>query len=124
ASEIAHMTAGDVVCAAPTATHERGDDAWTAEEHTAALSAAPKVYDPRRVVTADAVGAGFGLDAGAPAEPLASLLVRFFAAIEGSARATSGVGYVRLRPRSIVRAQVVRTAANTWEKAHRPRESP
>jgi hypothetical protein len=120
AHEIAEMIAGNVVCPAPTATHERGDDTWTAQEHAAALAAAPKIYDARRVTTADAVGTGYALEAGATEEPIAAFFTPFLAAIEASARAKEAFGYVRFHPGAIVRAQVVRTAASSWRKAHPP----
>jgi hypothetical protein len=118
AQELAHPIAGDLVCPQPTATHERGDDVWTALEQKAALAGAQKVNDPRRVVTADAVGTGYALETGAAEEPAGAFLSPFMATIEANARAKDSLTYLRLHPASTVRAQVVRTAAHAWHKAH------
>jgi hypothetical protein len=44
ARELAHFRAGDLVCPHPTATHERGDDEWTAQEQRKATETAASVY--------------------------------------------------------------------------------
>jgi hypothetical protein len=124
AEEIAQMTAGSIVCPTPTATHERGDDTWTPQEHASALAAAAKLYDAPRVVTADAVGTAYALDAGANEEPTAAFFTPLLAAVESSARARESFGYVRFHPGATVRAQVVRTAANSWRKTHPTKKAP
>jgi hypothetical protein len=55
ASELARLRAGDLVCAHPTATKERGDDEWTPAEQRTAAEAARTIYptnQPARDATA------------------------------------------------------------------------
>jgi hypothetical protein len=118
AVEVAHMLAGDVVCPHPTATHERGDDVWTSQEHAAALATATASHSPRSVVTADAVGTGFALAAGESEDAMAAFLSPFLAAVEPSPGARDAFTYLRLHPSSAVRAQIVRTAAAAYRAQH------
>jgi hypothetical protein len=53
--EVAHLLAGELVCPNPTATHEKGDDEWTAEERERALDGASRIYTPDSVLAADAL---------------------------------------------------------------------
>jgi hypothetical protein len=53
--EVAHLLAGELVCPNPTATHEKGDDEWTAEEREHALDGASRIYTPSSVLAADAL---------------------------------------------------------------------
>jgi len=111
AAEAAHMLAGDLVCTAPTATHERGDDVWTGQEHATAFAAAAKVHDTRHVVVADARGTGIALAAGESESAMVSFLMPLMAAIELSTNARASFGYARLHPGALVRTEIVRTAA-------------
>jgi hypothetical protein len=118
AAEVAHALAGDVTCPHPTATHERGDDVWTSQEHAAALRIAMASHTPRSVVTADAVGTGLALTAGEREDALAAFLAPFLAAVEPSPSARDAFTYLRLHAGSAVRAQVVRTAAADVRAKH------
>ena len=120
ATEAAHMTAGDLVCPRPTATHERGDDEWTASEQAAALSAARAVHDPRRVFTADAHGAALATRAGEAEDAYAGLLTPVFAAMEASETARASAPYLAHHPSSGVRALIVKTAARREKEPKSP----
>ena len=111
ATEVAHMTAGDLVCPSPTATHERGDDEWTATEHAAALAISGTVHEARRVVTADAHGAALAAEAGAADDAYVALLMPLLAGVEANPLARASMPYLDLHRSEAVRAQIVRTAA-------------
>ncbi len=112
ATELAHMAAGDLTCARPTATHERGDDEWTAAEHESALAAAQTVHSLTRVAVADARGAELAAQAGEPEGPYLALLLPLLGAVEASAQARAAVPYVVHHPNQAVRAQIAQTAVS------------
>jgi hypothetical protein len=109
ATEVAHMTAGDLVCGRPTATHERGDDEWTAQEQEAALAVSREVHEVRRVATADARGAAFASDAGESDAGYVALLVPLLAAVEATPNGRASMPYVDMHKNQAVRAQIVQT---------------
>jgi hypothetical protein len=111
ATELAHMTAGDLVCASPTATHERGDDEWTANERELALATTRAVHEAKRVAVADARGAGLAAEAGEAEGPYVALLMPLLSAVEASASGRASVPYVEHHQNQVVRAQIVQTAA-------------
>ncbi len=123
ATEIAHMTAGDLVCASPTATHERGDDEWTTKERDAALAATRDVHEARHVATADARGAALATEAGEPEGPYIALLMPLLAAVEASASGRASVPYVEHHQNQAVRAQIVQTAAMRARGPGKPQET-
>jgi hypothetical protein len=118
AAEVAHVLAGDVRCPHPTATHERGDDVWTPEEHRAALRQASAFHTPKNVVTADVLGTQLALAAGEPEDAIASFLSPFCATVERNAVGRDVFTYLQLHPSSSVRAQIVRTAAASYRAHH------
>ncbi len=109
ATEVSHMTAGDLVCGHPTATHERGDDEWTPSEHEAALAATRIVHEARHVATADAHGASLAAETGERDGGYVALLMPLMAAIEASATGRASVPYVEHHQNQAVRAQIVQT---------------
>jgi hypothetical protein len=111
ATELAHMTAGDLVCANPTATRERGDDEWTAKEQDAALAATRAVHDAKHVASADARGAALAAEAGESEAPYVALLMPLLSGVEASANGRASVPYVEHHQNQAVRAQIVQTAA-------------
>ena len=109
ATEVSHMTSGDLVCGRPTATHERGDDEWTAQEHEAALAVSREVHEVRRVATADARGAALASDAGESDAGYVALLVPLLAAVEATANGRASMPYVEMHKNQAVRAEIVQT---------------
>ncbi len=112
ARELTHFRAGDLVCAHPTATHENGDDVWTASEQRHALETARSLY-PGRATPRDEEATTRVLEAGRTEEGALGLL-RFFAQLEaeGSANAKRFVPtYLVQHPGSSARAAAVKTAA-------------
>jgi hypothetical protein len=112
ARELAHLRAGDLVCAHPTATHEHGDDEWTATEQRRALEGAASVY-PGRPVERDTEATVRALEAGRT-EGGALGFLRFFAQLEvervvHTSRFTPT--YLVQHPSATVRIAVVKTAA-------------
>ena len=112
--EIAHLRAGDLVCAHPTATHEHGDDEWTAAEQRRALETAANVY-PGHPVERDTEATLRMLEAG-HGEDGALGFLRFFAQLE-SERAVHPSRfvptYVLQHPSAGSRLAVVKAAAKT-----------
>jgi hypothetical protein len=112
ARELTHFRAGDLVCAHPTATHENGDDVWTASEQRHALETARSLY-PGRAAPRDEEATTRVLDAGRTEQGALGLL-RFFAQLEaeGSAPTKRFVPtYLVQHPGSSARAASVKTAA-------------
>jgi hypothetical protein len=112
ARELTHLRAGDLVCAHPTATHENGDDVWTASEQRHALETARSLY-PGRATPRDEEATTRVLEAGRTEQGALGLL-RFFAQLEaeGSAPAKRFVPtYLVQHPASSARAASVKTAA-------------
>jgi hypothetical protein len=112
ARELTHFRAGDLVCAHPTATHENGDDVWTANEQRHALETARSLY-PGRATPRDEEATTRVLEAGHTEQGALGLL-RFFAKLEaeGSTRALRFVPtYLVQHPGSSARAASVKTAA-------------
>jgi hypothetical protein len=112
ARELAHLRAGDLVCAHPTATHEAGDDEWTAIEQRRALESAASVY-PGRAVQRDVEATTRVLDAGRT-ELGALALLRFFAQLEAERIVHTSrfmPTYLAQHPASALRAASVRNAA-------------
>ena len=109
ARELTHLRAGDLVCAHPTATHENGDDVWTATEQRRALETAAGVY-PGRAVPRDEEATVRVLASGRSEQGALGLL-RFFAQLETGASARFAPTYLAQHPRSSVRAAAVESAA-------------
>lgn len=120
ARELTHLRAGDLVCAHPTATHENGDDVWTAAERRRALETAATVY-PGRATVRDEEAITRVLDSGR-SEIGALGLLRFFAQLEtdrANAERSTEKGrrlpflptYLVQHPASAARGSAVKTAA-------------
>lgn len=112
ARELAHLRAGDLVCAHPTATHEHGDDEWTAAEQRRAIETAARVY-PGHALERDTEATARVLDAGRAEEGALGLL-RFFAQFEverAVAASRFAPTYLVQHPGAAIRMTVVRTAA-------------
>lgn len=119
ARELTHLRAGDLVCANPTATHESGDDVWTASEQRRALETAASLYPGGRAEPRDEEATTRVLDAGRSEQGALGLL-RFFAQFETerSARSTTSAASARFiptylvqHPSSSARAAAVTSAA-------------
>jgi hypothetical protein len=112
ARELTHFRAGDLVCAHPTATHENGDDVWTASEQRHALETASSLY-PGRATPRDEEATTRVLEAGRTEQGALGLL-RFFAQLE-TERSTPAKRfvptYLAQHPASSARAASVKTAA-------------
>lgn len=104
ARELAHLRAGDLVCAHPTATHESGDDVWTSRERQQALASATFVY-PGRASERDTEATSRVLDAGRSEQGALGLL-RFFARAGGFSST-----YASQHPNAPARAAAVTAAA-------------
>jgi len=116
ARELTHLRAGDLVCAHPTATHEAGDDEWTAGEQRRALEGAASVY-PGRAVQRDVEATTRVLDAGRTEQGALGLL-RFFAQLEVERVVHTSrfmPTYLLQHPASVMRSTAVLNAA----RAHR-----
>ncbi len=112
ARELTHLRAGDLVCAHPTATHEAGDDEWTASEQRRALEGAASIY-PGRAVSRDVEATTRVLDAGRSEEGALGVL-RFFAQLEAERVVHASrfmPTYLAQHPASVARAASVRNAA-------------
>jgi hypothetical protein len=112
ARELAHLRAGDLVCAHPTATHEAGDDVWTTGEQRRALEGAASLY-PGRAVARDVEATARVLEAGR-SELGALALLRFFAQLEAERIVHTSrflPTYLAQHPASALRAASVRNAA-------------
>jgi len=111
ARELTHFRAGDLACAHPTATHENGDDVWTASEQRRALETAASVY-PGRATPRDEEATTRVLDAGRSEQGALGLL-SFFAQLEAerSARSRFMPTYLLQHPSSSARAAAVKAAA-------------
>ncbi|HSO35790.1 MAG TPA: hypothetical protein VLT33_24845 [Labilithrix sp.] len=112
ARELAHLRAGDLVCGRPTATHEHGDDVWTAAEQQRALETAARIYRGP-AATRDAEATTRILEMGRNEEGALGLL-RFFAQLEIE-RATHGARfsptYLVQHPNAAARSATVKAAA-------------
>ncbi len=120
ARELAHLRAGDLACAHPTATRERGDEVWTPNEQASALVAAARVYPGRSAERdAEATIAVLELEPATRDRERGALgLLRFFERFEqerarGAASAPAFSTYVAFHPGSKDRAATVRDAART-----------
>jgi hypothetical protein len=80
ARELTHLRAGDLICPHPTATHENGDDEWTASEQRRALEKAASIY-PGHAAERDIEAATRVLEGG-QSEQGALGLLRFFTQLE------------------------------------------
>lgn len=112
ARELTHLRAGDLVCPHPTATHENGDDEWTAGEQRRALETAQNVY-PGRPTERDTEATVRTLDSGRSEQGALGLL-RFFAQLEleRTAHASRFVStYLVQHPSAATRAGAVKVAA-------------
>ena len=112
ARELTHFRAGDLVCGHPTATHENGDDLWTASEQRHALETAAGLY-PGRATPRDEEATTRVLDAGRSEQGGLGLL-RFFAQLEterGARPSRFSPTYLVQHPSSSARAAVVKAAA-------------
>lgn len=121
ARELAHLRAGDLVCPHPTATHERGDDEWSAAEQRRALETAASVY-PGHPTERDSEATVRMLETGRTEEGALGLL-RFFAQLEAERvvhASRFNPTYLVQHPGSATRLATVKNAA----KAHRARPLP
>ena len=112
ARELTHFRAGDLMCPHPTATHENGDDEWTASEQRRALEKAASIY-PGRAAERDIEATTRVLEAG-QSEQGALGLLRFFTQLEleRSLHAPRFFStYWVQHPSSVARAAAVKTAA-------------
>ncbi len=112
ARELTHFRAGDLVCAHPTATHENGDDVWTASEQRRALETAAALY-PGRATPRDEEAITRVLESGRTEQGALGLL-GFLAQLEAerSARTARFVPtYVVQHPASSARASAVKMAS-------------
>jgi hypothetical protein len=117
ARELAHLRGGDLACPHPTATHENGDDVWTASERRRALEGAASVY-PGRAIPRDEEATRRVLDAGRT-ELGALALLHFFAQLEtqrGAAESRANASrftptYLAQHPSASARAATVKAAA-------------
>lgn len=117
ARELAHLRAGDLVCAHPTATHESGDDVWTAAEQRHALEMAASLY-PGRGPERDTEATTRVRGAGRTEQGSLGLL-RFFTQLElerTSHASRFQPTYLAQHPSSLLRAAVVKTAAKNPPK--------
>jgi hypothetical protein len=111
ASELAHLRAGDLVCANPTVTKERGDAQWTAAERTAATATAKTIY-PGKPLERDAAAIA-ELHALAQDDRGALTLLQFFARFEAESLVTPPRAmprYLMLHPRSASRVAALKNA--------------
>lgn len=118
ARELTHLRAGDLVCAHPTATHESGDDQWTAAEQRRALEGAASVY-PGRAVQRDTEATARILETGRT-EQGALALLRFFAQLEAERVAHASrflPTYLAQHPTAALRAATVKNAARDHRAA-------
>jgi hypothetical protein len=102
ASELAEISLGHLACTAPTATHERNDDVWSAREREGALRQAAAVYTPARVQSADLSASWILSEAGEDTEREGSLAWLDFAA-RLERRGAALLTYLRLHPGSAAR---------------------
>ena len=112
ARELAHLRAGDLVCAHPTATREHGDDEWTAAEQRRALETAAGVY-PGRPSERDTEATARTLDVGRTEKGALGLL-RFFVQLEAERTTNKGrfaPSYVLQHPNTAARIAVVKAVA-------------
>ena len=115
ARELTHLRAGDLACPHPTATHENGDDVWTAAEGRHALETAATIYGAgaTRARARDEEAITRVLDVGRT--ELGGLgLLRFFAHFEQSRTSAPGAfapTYLAQHPASSARVASVSAAA-------------
>jgi hypothetical protein len=112
ARELTHFRAGDLVCAHPTATHESGDDEWTAGEQRRALENAATVY-PGRPLERDTEATVRTLDAGRTEQGALGFL-RFFEQLELERTKHASrffPTYLAQHPSAVTRAGAVKVAA-------------
>lgn len=115
ARELTHLRAGDLVCPHPTATHERGDDEWTAAEQRKALETAASLYTGHasQASARDSEATVRVLEAGRSEEGALGAL-RFFAQLEleRTVHASRFVPtYALQHPSATTRAGTVKVAA-------------
>ena len=115
ARELTHLRAGDLVCPHPTATHENGDDVWTATEGRRALETAATIYavSAMRARARDEEAITRVLDDGRT-ELGALGLLGFFGRLEADRTSAPGrftPTYLVQHPAASARAAVVREAA-------------
>lgn len=113
AREVAHLKAGDLVCASPTTTKENGDDTWTPEERRRASDVRGRIYTPAHGERIDAAllsneGAALGYG-----ESGALGLLDLLAEIEAKAPPTRWPGYVTLHPGAGALGQASRASAKS-----------
>lgn len=122
AREAAHLVAGDLRCAHPTATREQGDAVWTEAERRKARETADALY-PGRAAERDAEAA-IWLVNGEHGEAGALGMLRFFAAVEVQ-RITNATrfepAYLRTHPSANTRIATVRGAAGQARAKTSPR---
>ena len=121
ARELAHLRAGEMICGRPTATHESGDDEWTATEQRQARETAARMYRGAGVER-DTEATVRVLESGRGEEGALGVL-RFFAHLE-RARAAHGSrftpSYLVHHPNNSARIAAVKAAA----KQHRAPSDP
>ena len=124
ARELAHLRAGDLVCANPTATKEHGDEEWTAAESAWANAAAARLYPGRaqdrdEEATIRTTEIGHGLDG-------ALGLLGFFGKLEAERAAARDQArfipsYVALHPNAASRIASVKKVQAAMAKDPEPK---
>jgi hypothetical protein len=114
AHELERLIKGELVCPHPTATHERGDDAWTPGERAQALAVALRLSARESVLAADAAATTLLLEEGRTERGgLAWLKVMGRLERVGQPGRVAST-YLRLHPDSGARGAVVRATAEAW----------
>jgi hypothetical protein len=110
AHELGHLLAAELTCSNPTATHEIGDDEWTADERAHALDAAGAVYAPESVASADAFATTLLLETGRTERGS----IAWLRTIEHEGAST----YLRLHRGKVdaSRSESVRQVAEAWRR--------
>jgi|HubBroStandDraft_2_1064218.scaffolds.fasta_scaffold73788_2 hypothetical protein len=126
ARELTRLVRGELACPNPTATHERGDDRWTPEERQQSLAWELAHDAPVDGFSAEDNATTCILDVGLT-ERGGLAWLRVADRVERAMRESVSRGggglmqtYLRLHPNSLARIEVVRAAADRWEKAHAP----
>ncbi len=117
AHEVAHMLSSDVTCRHPTATHEGGDDTWTASEQSQAEASSSATYTQQRVLAADTLGTELLLEAGRSTVGLMATLT-VIDRLERGGREGYAPSYIRSHAGTAARMQWVEAAASHYRYSH------